>query len=79
MMFDGEFSEPWGDGEARESRLCCRACCSVVLSRFCSAVLHQLNPLESRFCFIGKNLDKDKVPHFMFPVISPAMSPCISP
>ncbi len=34
MMFDGEFSEAWGDGEER----------------------------ESRFCFIGKNLDKDKVP-----------------
>jgi hypothetical protein len=33
MMFEGEFSEPWGDAE----------------------------PRESRFCFIGKNLDKDKV------------------
>ena len=33
MMFDGEFAEPWGDGEAR----------------------------ESRFCFIGKNLDKGAV------------------
>ena len=34
MLFDGEFSDEWDDGEAR----------------------------ESRFCFIGKNLDKDKVP-----------------
>lgn len=33
MLFDGQFSEPWGESEAR----------------------------ESRFCFIGKNLDREKV------------------
>ena len=34
MLFDGEFSDEWEDGEAR----------------------------ESRFCFIGKNLDRQQVP-----------------
>ena len=34
MLFDGEFSDAWGDGE----------------------------PRESRFCFIGKNLDREQVP-----------------
>ncbi len=33
MIFDGDFTEPWGEGEAR----------------------------ESRFCFIGRNLDRDRV------------------
>jgi hypothetical protein len=33
MIFDGDFTEPWGPGETR----------------------------ESRFCFIGKNLDRDQV------------------
>ncbi len=33
MLFDGQFTEPWGESETR----------------------------ESRFCFIGKNLDREKV------------------
>jgi G3E family GTPase len=35
MIFDGDFTEPWGPDETR----------------------------ESRFCFIGKNLDREQVLH----------------